>query len=76
MAGTTAQPALGAKADYSTLSEYLKRIYWSSAQHELCNMILFFVDSLRLDVNERYTIEADDLDCNNFKEIFELWCKH
>jgi hypothetical protein len=76
MAGTAAQPALGAKVNYSTLFGHLRKIYWSSAQHELCNMILFFADSLGLDVNERHAIKAEDLDCNNFKEIFELWCKH
>lgn len=53
------------------LSEEIEALYWKSARREVCNMILFFLETQsNVDV---YETQNDFPECPNFENMFKAW---
>jgi hypothetical protein len=62
-------------ADRNSVLEALRTTYWSAAHKEICTMILFFGDVLdhKNDVETHLSVDYEQLDCENFDRMFDLW---
>jgi hypothetical protein len=63
-------------ATFDNLLACLKRLYWEGAEREICSMILAFREISAIHPKPLpYEEDTNLLDAENFKRIFNLWCR-
>jgi hypothetical protein len=67
-------PDESAPANFSVILEELRILYWAAVEKEASNIIEFHAELLRSKLNLDFQADLDSAN-NNFKKIFDVWCK-